>query len=129
MSQHIYGESGRIRPYRKSAAAEMIRREPTRTIELFLAGDIAHAKQIVRSFCKERPCCVTVTPTTFIYRGGEEQGFAVGVRNYPRFPEDAYSLRSLADELGASLRDALGQDSYMSVEHGGSTTWSSTRDA
>ena len=124
MSQHIYGEACRIQGSKTS-----LRQAPTRVIELFLAGDIDHAKQIVRLFCKERPCCVTVTPTTFIYDGGEESGFVVGFRNYPRFPADDHAMRGAADELASRLRLALGQDSYLSVDHSGMTTWSTTRDA
>jgi hypothetical protein len=103
------------------------RHEQSRTVEVFMAGDIEHAKQIVRRWCKESPCCVTVTATTFIYRGGEEAGFVVGFRNYPRFPSDAYTLQAMATELADRLREELGQDSYMSVDHGGATTWSTTR--
>jgi hypothetical protein len=100
---------------------------PARTVEVFMAGDIEHAKQVIRRFCKEHPCCVTVMPTTYIYNGGEEAGFVVGFRNYPRFPSDADDLGSRATELAERLREELGQDSYMSVDHGGVTTWSTTR--
>lgn len=99
----------------------------TRVFEVFLAGDVEHAKQVIRRFCKDHPCCVTVTPTTYIYRGGEEAGFVVGVRNYPRFDADASSLQNNACDIGLALRDALAQDSYMVVDHDGLTTWSSTR--
>jgi hypothetical protein len=98
-----------------------------RIVEVFMAGDAEHAKQVIRRWCKESPCCVTVTPTTFVYRGGEESGFVVGFRNYPRFPSDAYTLRSMAVELADRLREELGQDSYMSVDHSGMATWSTTR--
>ena len=112
------------------AATEIKQRDAhcqARVVEVFMAGDIEHAKQVVRRWCKESPCCVTVTPTTFIYRGGEESGFVVGFRNYPRFPSDAATLGSRATELADRLREELGQDSYMSVAHGGVTTWSTTR--
>jgi hypothetical protein len=111
----------------RPAFAGLVRHEQTRVIELFMAGDVEHAKQIIRVFCKDSPCCVTVTPTTYVYRGGEEAGFVVGFRNYPRFPGDAYSLRSLASDLGEQLRNATGQDSYMIVDANGMTTWSTTR--
>lgn len=122
----MYGQSTVI--HRESAAdGETRRHEQTRVVELFMAGDVEHAKQVIRRFCKERPCCVTVTPTTYIYRGGEEQGFVVGIRNYPRFPADVFSLRTRANEIGELLRGELGQDSYMVVDHDGTTTWSSIR--
>jgi len=92
-----------------------------------MAGDVDHARQIVRRWCKETPCCVTVTPTTFIYSGGEESGFVVGFRNYPRFPSDAASIGARATDLAERLRRELGQDSYMKVEQGGAVVWSTTR--
>lgn len=122
----MYGESTHIQKA-YGGPHETNRHEQTRVVELFMAGDVEHAKQIVRRFCKDRPCCVTVTPTTYIYRGGEESGFAIAFRNYPRFPSDQYTLRTLAFDLGGWLRNELGQDSYMVVDHGGMTTWSTTR--
>lgn len=121
----MYGESTTTK-YRTPQSGETVRHEPTRVVEVFMAGDIEHAKQIVRRFCIDTPICVTVTPTTFVYTGGEESGFVVGFRNYPRFPTDAYSLRAVAADLAERLREALGQRSYMSVDAGGMTTWNST---
>jgi len=121
----MYGNATHIEQH----AGERNRHLPTRVVELFMAGDIGHAKQVIRQFCRDVKCCVTVTPTTYIYNGGEETGFIVGFRNYPRFPTDDHTLRSDARELADRLRAALGQDSYMSVDHGGMTTWSTTRNA
>lgn len=123
----MYGASTHVRPKVGATTDDTVRHAQTKVVELFVAGDAAHAKQVVRRFCMERPCCVTVTPTTYVYRGGEESGFVVGFRNYPRFPSDAYDLRTLAADLGDSLRRELGQDSYMVVDHGGMTSWSSMR--
>jgi hypothetical protein len=123
----MYGQATKTKYSDRTNSPGVSRHEQARTIEVFMAGDIEHAKQVVRRWCKESPCCVTVTPTTFIYRGGEEAGFVVGFRNYPRFPSDAYTLRAMATELADRLREELGQDSYMSVDHGGMATWSTTR--
>jgi hypothetical protein len=98
--------------------------QPTAIVEVFMAGDIGHAKQVARRFCMDFPCCVTITSTTFVYRGGEEEGLVVAFRNYPRFPVSSESLLSKARSLADLLRDALSQRSYMIVEHGGVTTWS-----
>lgn len=123
----MYGAATVIRKCLQHGSEETVLHERTVVVELFMAGDVEHAKQVVRRFCKDRPCCVTVTPTSYIYRGGQEDGFVVGFRNYPRFPSDDYSLRTLASDLGGLLRDELGQDSYMVVHHGGITSWATTR--
>lgn len=102
-----------------------VRHEPTRVVEVFMAGDIAHAKQVIRRFCRDTPCCVTVAPTAFIYDGGEESGFVVGFRNYPKFPSDSYALRSAAADLSERLLAELGQKSCMTVDASGHTTWRS----
>ena len=51
-----------------------------------MAGDIEVARKVCHDFCDELGWCVTVTPTTYVYRGREEAGFIVGAINYARFP-------------------------------------------
>lgn len=121
----MYGDSTHIKGSKDAAPGETVRHEPTRVVEVFMAGDIEHAKQVIRRFCRDVSCCVTVTSTTFIYKGGEESGFVVGFRNYPRFPSDGYTLRATAADLAERLRAELGQRSYMAVDASGMTTWSS----
>lgn len=120
----MYGETTRCC---HGVAAETVRHEASRTVEVFMAGDVEHAKQVIRRCCKDNPLCVTVTPTTFIYCGGEEAGFVIGIRNYPRFPSDAYTLRTAAFDMAAVLRNELAQDSFMVVDHSGMTSWSTAR--
>lgn len=124
MAESICGGAAAAEATTDAATGGTVRHEPTRVVEVFMAGDIAHAKQVIRRFCRDIPCCVTVTQTAFIYDGGEEAGFVVGFRNYPRFPTDAYTLRSTATDLAERLRVELGQKSYMTVDAGGQTTWS-----
>jgi len=92
-------------------------------VSIYMAGDIDHAKQITRRFCKEVKTCVTLSPTTYIYSGGEETGFVISFRNYPRFPSAGGLLEIKARDLAQMLREALGQKSYMIVSQGG-TKWS-----
>ena len=116
----MYGKSTRVR--KQSSSCDTVE------VSLYMAGDIEHAKQVIRLYCKYNPTCVTVTPTTFIYRGGEEVGFVVAFRNYPRFPSDLAALESHAAVIADELREQLGQDSHMIVTATG-TTWSTDRDA
>lgn len=53
--------------------------------------------------------CVTVTPTTFVYKNGREDGVAVGVIDYPRFPTDHQTLRQRSLELAERLRQHFRQ--------------------
>ncbi len=87
--------------------------EPTFTAKIYLAGDIELIKTACRKYCLNVGLCVTVTPTLFIYTGGEEYGCEVGIINYPRFPSTPHKLQETAIELAALCRDAAFQHSYL----------------
>jgi len=82
---------------------------------IYMSGPIDVAKQIIRAECLREGLCVTVDPTTFIYTGGEETGFVVGLLNYPRFPSEPDALNSRARELVAVLLDGTFQHSALLV--------------
>jgi len=89
--------------------------EPTYVIRLYLSGPIEIAKQTLRLECLREGLCVTIEPTTFIYTGGEETGFVVGLLNYPRFPTTPEALRKRAHDLMISLLNATAQHSALMV--------------
>lgn len=92
-----------------------VRNEKVETywIRIYMSGPIDVAKQIVRSECMQDGLCVTIDPTLFIYTGGEESGFVVGLLNYPRFPCDKESLRNRARNLMLKLLDGTYQHSGL----------------
>lgn len=47
--------------------------------------------------------CVTVTPTKFIYTGGNEPGVIIGFIKYPRFPKPNWEIEQRALELAEIL--------------------------
>lgn len=53
--------------------------------------------------------CVTITPTTYIYRDGNEPGAIIGIINYPRFPAFESSLRAKTIGLAKVLLAELEQ--------------------
>lgn len=71
---------------------------------------------------------MTIEPTLFIYTGGEESGFVVGILNYPRFPATPESINATARELALGLLDATCQDSALIVTPE-TTTWLTKREA
>jgi hypothetical protein len=89
--------------------------EPTYVIRLYLSGPIEAAKQALRAECLREGLCVTIEPTHFIYTGGEEQGFVVGLVNYPRFPTTPDRLRGRARDLMRVLLEATHQHSALMV--------------
>lgn len=100
--------------------------EPTYVIRLYLSGPIEVAKHVLRQECLREGLCVTIDPTTFIYTGGEEVGFVVGLLNYPRFPSTPNSLRTRAHELMLALLSATAQQSALMVTPAESV-WITTR--
>jgi len=76
---------------------------PTWTVSIYLAGDIDVAKQVCREECFRAGLCVTVEPCEYIYTGGQETGYRVGLVNYPRFPATAESITTRALALASVL--------------------------
>lgn len=99
-----------------------------RPISIFIAGDAARAREICRRVCDTEGLCVTVTPTTYVYTGGEESGVIVGLIQYPRFPVDAERLDAIAWSLATRLREGLGQQSFT-IQTPDDTYWESIADA
>ena len=100
---------------------------PTYVIRLYLSGPIEVAKQVIREHVLAHPLCVTVEPTTFIYTGGEEQGYVVGLLNYPRFPTAPNELNVRAKVLAELLLERTFQQSALIVTPT-ETTWLTTRE-
>ena len=98
----------------------------TNRIDIYMAGDIAQAKQVCREYCFAVGLCVHIEPVDYIYTGGEEAGFKVGLINYPRFPASYEELSIRANDLAQRLMEALCQHSYsiVELEH---TFWHSRR--
>lgn len=90
-------------------------RAPTHTVRLYLSGPVEVAKQIIRADVLDVGLCVTVEPTLFIYTGGEEQGYVVGLLNYPRFPTTPDALIERARSLAVKLLDGTHQHSVLIV--------------
>jgi len=107
--------------FRQSAIIFNMKVEETYTIRIYMSGPISVAKQVARKYCMElnqrdnTGLCVTVDPTTFIYTGGEEEGFVIGMLNYPRFPTSEENLDQLALELAGKLMDETYQWSALLV--------------
>jgi hypothetical protein len=100
----------------------------TYTLNICMAGDLTCAAAICREFCDEIGLCVTVSPTLYVYTGGEEYGFKIGLINYPRFPTAPAELWAKAEALGDRLREKLSQESY-SIVAPDKTVWKSWRKA
>lgn len=76
---------------------------PTWYAKIYLAGDIETAKQVCREECKRDSLCVTVEPCEYIYNGGQESGYCIGLIHYPRFPSDPAKITARAKALAELL--------------------------
>ena len=84
-------------------------------VTVYVAGDIQTARDSLRRQCFENGLCVTVTPTTFVYTAGAEEGVAVGLVNYPRFPKSPDEIRERAKVVAVRLMTDLHQWSALVV--------------
>jgi hypothetical protein len=84
-------------------------------ITIHIAGDIEEAKKHLRKICYYKGLCVTVSPETFIYTGGEEKGVCIGFVNYPRFPSNLTNIWTQACLIAKQLIVDLCQKSALVV--------------
>jgi hypothetical protein len=87
----------------------------TYTVRLYLSGPIESAKTLLRRECMREGLCVTVEPTLYIYTGGEETGYVVGLLNYPRFPSEPEALKARAKLIAEMLVEETYQHSALIV--------------
>lgn len=60
-------------------------------------------------YCNEVRLCVNVKMTQFVYVGGQETGFEIGLINYPRFPKSKQEIQKLALDLAIELKALYNQ--------------------
>lgn len=99
---------------------------PTYWVKIYAAGPIEVAKQILREECLRAGLCVTIEPTDFIYTGGEETGYVVGLLNYPRFPCEPFNLWQRALHIAELLVGGTHQHSVLLMAPD-NTLWLSRR--
>jgi hypothetical protein len=87
--------------------------EPTYWVKIYSSGSIEAAKEVIRKDCLEEGLCVTIEPTLFIYSGGEELGYVIGLINYPRFPATKESIFARAHNLAEKILAASYQRSIL----------------
>lgn len=100
---------------------------PAFSATIYAAGDINAAKQACRSYCLKVGLCVHVYQVDYIYTGGEESGFAIGIINYARFPQTAEMILHHARTLAELVRERTYQHSY-SIVTPDSSYWSTLRE-
>jgi hypothetical protein len=103
-----------------------VKQAQTYWVKIYISGPIDVAKQVLREECKREGLCVTIEPTTFIYTGGEEEGYVVGLVNYPRFPKTPEVIWTRAAMIMESLRRSSFQDSAMMMDSN-NTVWTTDR--
>ncbi len=87
----------------------------TWTAHIYVGGDISHARQKLRELCFPKGLCATITPTEYMYAGGEESGFVVGMIQYPPFMETEKGLLEKAVKVGKALAENAFQWSFTIV--------------
>lgn len=94
----------------------------TWVVTVYMAGDFDRALQVIREYVYATGMCVTARRERYVYTGGEEDGFAIGFLNYPRFPSSPGDILGHARILVDKMLPALNQRSALIVSPG-STEW------
>lgn len=102
--------------------------EKTWWVHIYLSGPLEMIEQTCRKYCADIGLCVTVTPTRFIYTGGEETGAEVGLINYPKFPSTPEGVTNKAIDLAHLLLRETHQHSVL-VMTPLTTKWITKREA
>lgn len=84
-------------------------------VELYIAGPIEQATQLLRKRFADEGNCVSIYPTKYIYSMGEETGYVVKFINYPRLPKAEEEIFKNAKEIADQLLIETGQGSYTLV--------------
>lgn len=72
-------------------------------------NSIDKVNNICQDYCNKISYCVTITPTKFVYKNGEEPGAIIGLINYPRFPSEEDQILKKALDLAEILQKELKQ--------------------
>jgi len=99
---------------------------PTWYAKVYLSGDISVAKQVCRENCWRDGLCVTIEPCDYIYTGGQESGYCVGLINYPRFPSTPEAIIDRAKKLAILLLERTFQW-YALIVTPNTTEWITVR--
>ena len=105
----------------------MKKNSKTYWVKIYASGPIEIAKQVCREYCLRVGLCVTIEPSTYIYTGGEEAGYVVGLINYPRFCAEPAEILNKALELANLLLDRTAQHSVL-VMDANETIWTTKRE-
>lgn len=79
---------------------------------IHIAGDVSVAEQFSREYTFVKGWCVQITPTTYVYTGGKEDGMTIRVICYPRFPRPDDEILQEVSDFAAVLANKLCQMSY-----------------
>ncbi|MBI2057142.1 hypothetical protein HYT91_02705 [Candidatus Pacearchaeota archaeon] len=77
---------------------------------------INEVKNFLQDYVDKTSFCVTITPTTFVYKNGRENGVIIGLINYPRFPKTKKELKRRAEEIAKLCKEEYKQN-RISIEY------------
>ena len=92
------------------------------TVRLWIAGSASRAEEALGEWCRLNGACFSITPCTYVYSGGQEEGVEVGLINYPRFPKNRSEMLQRMRQVGELLCVRLNQRSYT-IDDGHTTEW------
>lgn len=106
----------------------IVKSNPSYSVQIKMAGDIQLARAALQNlfYPPNEGFCVTLQPASFLYTAGIEEGFIVGLENYPRFPKTFDEILKKSEEIAQNLIESCFQWSAMIVTPR-NTYWLTTR--
>ena len=97
---------------------KVYRLEQSYWVRIYISGPIDMIKQVCREYVL---CglCVTITPTTYIFSHGEEEGAMIELIRYPKYPDspgDESDCWDVMCELAEFICDNIHQGSYTVMD-------------
>lgn len=96
-------------------------------ISIFVTGK--GVKEACQAFCDDKGLCVSITETDYVFTGGSEKGFIIGLINYPRFPKTPGELWNIADDLGIYLMETCNPYGSFTIQDPDNTYFNSNRES
>ena len=91
---------------------------------IYIAGNYEDILRECKNYCTETSYCVSTIRADFPYKYGCEEGAAVTLINYARFPDEEDTILWRARQLALRLAEKLNQGSYTIVGAKDSTYYS-----
>jgi hypothetical protein len=78
---------------------------------IYIASNYDDARRSLQNMAAGKGMCVSIEKCGFVYTGGYEEGVAIRLINYPRFPSEKSDIKDQAVKIAEAVMLETGQGS------------------